>query len=322
MVSAYVGALILGLYLLVKSADAFVDGAASMAKHFGMSPLMIGMLVIGFGTSAPELVVSVLSALSGNPGIALGNAYGSNISNIAMVLGFTVVMSPLVINHSILRKELPLLSLATVIAGFLIYDGYLTFTEGLIHLAAFCLLMGTALWYQYKNQKEFSDVKVDEEIPDMGLKKSLLLVLVGFTVLTASSRGLIWGGVGLAKLLGVSDVLIGLTIVAIGTSLPELASTIAAAKKGEHDIALGNIIGSNLFNTLAVVGLASVFHPMEVGAELFNRDWVIMAILTLGLFVIGGIGRKKRILGRAQGAGLLALYVAYTAYLIFTEVVV
>ncbi len=311
-------ALVAGLALLVYSADLFIEGSASTARHFGMPPLLIGMVVIGFGTSAPEMVVSVLAASQGNPGIALGNAYGSNITNIALILGLTALISPIAVHSQVLRKELPLLSAVTILAAWQIWDGQITRFEAVVLLVVFVALMGWTIWQGLLGKGDALGTEVVQvlESNPMPIRWSIIRLLVGLVLLIASSRMLVWGAVEIARTFGVSDLLIGLTIVAIGTSLPELASAIIATRKGEHDLALGNVLGSNLFNTLAVVGLAGVIHPMSVGSEVFSRDMLVMAVLTLSLFVIGyGFRGKKGRINRYEGAILVCCYVGYTGYL-------
>lgn len=318
MILAFV-ALFLGLVVLVWSADLFVDGAASTADYLGMPPLLIGMVVVGFGTSAPEMLVSALSSFQGNPGIALGNAYGSNITNIALILGITALISPISVSSSILRKELPILSIVTGLAAWQLWDGEISRLDGMVLLLVFGFVM---VWSVVQGMGNRGDVLADELDADgdeaLPIGRSVLRLALGLALLIGSSRSLVWGAVEIAQAFGVSDLIIGLTIVAIGTSLPELASSIAAARKGRHEIALGNVLGSNLFNTLAVVGIAGVIHPMSVGPEVLSRDVVVMASLTLALFVMGyGFGRIGRI-NRIEGAVLLACYVGYTVYLIST----
>jgi cation:H+ antiporter len=314
-------AIALGLALLVWSADRFVEGSASAARHFGMQPLLIGMVIVGFGTSAPEMVVSALSASQGNPGIALGNAYGSNITNIALVLGLTALISPITVHSQVLRKELPLLVLITALAAWQVKDGSITRTEAWVLLGVFGGLMAWTIWQGMRGKSDALGQEIERELDErkMSLGRALLWIVVGLALLVASSRLLVWGAVEIAHHFGVSDLVIGLTVIAVGTSLPELASTIIAARKGEDDIAIGNILGSNLFNTLAVVGIAGSISPMNVGPDVLTRDILVMAALTLSLFIlgIGHSGRQGRI-NRLEGAGLLACYLGYTAYLITT----
>lgn len=313
-------AIVFGLMLLVWSADRFVDGASSTARHFGMPPLLIGMVVVGFGTSAPEMVVSALAASQGNPGIALGNAYGSNITNIALILGVTALISPIAVHSQVLRKELPILMAVTVLAGWQIWDGTLTRLDAIVLVAVFAGLMGWTIRQSLRQPADALATEMAQELSaePMPLKRALMWLGVGLVLLIISSRILVWGAVSIAQGLGVSDLIIGLTIVAVGTSLPEFASSIIAARKGEHDIAIGNIIGSNLFNTLAVVGIAGLIGPLSVGPEVFSRDIMVMAGLTLLLFVFGYGFRGPGRINRFEGGALLAAYIAYTGYLIST----
>ena len=321
MTLAFAAALV-GLALLAWSADRFVEGAASVARHLGAPPLLIGMVIVGFGTSAPEMAVSALAALQENPGIALGNAYGSNIANIALILGLTALLSPLVVHSQALRLELPMLAAATALAAWQLWDEKITRLEAVILLAVFAGLMA---WTIRRGLREKTDALGDEmgreemDVEVMPLRRAMFWLAAGLILLVAASRLLVWGAVEIAQGFGVSDLIIGLTIVAIGTSLPELASALAAARKGRHDIALGNILGSNLFNTLAVVGIAGAIHPMRVEPEVFNRDLPVMTALTLLLFAIGfgfrGTGGR---INRVEGAMLLACYAGYMIFLVAT----
>jgi cation:H+ antiporter len=307
-----------GLALLVWSADRFVEGASAAARHFGMPPLLIGMVVVGFGTSVPEMLVSALSALQGNPGIALGNAYGSNIANIALILGVAALISPIAVHSQVLRKELPILTAVTALAAYQLADGEITRADALVLLGVFGALMAWTIRQGLRKQPDAlgNEMALELEKRTMPLGRAIFWLMIGLAVLVASSRLLVWGAVEIARSLGVSDLIIGLTIVAVGTSLPELASSIIAARKGEHDIALGNILGSNLFNTLAVIGIAGAIHPMDVGPEVLSRDVSVMAALTVSLFVIGYGFRGPGRINRFEGAALLAAYIGYTTYLI------
>ncbi|MDY0268060.1 calcium/sodium antiporter [Trichloromonas sp.] len=310
-------AIVSGLALLVWSADRFVEGSASVARHYGMPPLLIGMVIVGFGTSAPEMVVSALSAAQGNPGIALGNAYGSNITNIALILGVTALISPIAVHSQVLRKELPILAAMTALAAGQLWDGSITRLDALVLLLVF---VGQMSWTIRQGLRRRPDPLADEieqelVVHALPVSRSFLWLVTGLLLLIASSRMLVWGAVEVAHRLGVSDLIIGLTIVAIGTSLPELASSVIAARKGEHDIAIGNIIGSNLFNTLAVVGIAGSISPMTVGPEVFSRDLMVMTVLTLSLFVFGWGFRGPGRINRWEGGALLFTYLGYNAYL-------
>ena len=311
-------AVVFGLALLVWSAGRFVDGSAVTARHFGMPPLLIGMVIVGFGTSAPEMVVSALAASQGNPGIALGNAYGSNITNIALILGVTALISPIAVHAQVLHKELPILTAVTALAAYQLWDGNITRLEAIVLLSVFGVLMTWTIWQEMQKKPEALATETEDrlEVEDMPLGRAIFWLVVGLLLLIVSSRFLVWGAVEIAHGFGISDIIIGLTIIAIGTSLPELASSIIAARKGEHDIALGNILGSNLFNTLAVVGIAGTISPMSVGPEIFYRDMLVMTLVTLSLFVFGYGFRGQGRIGRVSGGLLLASYVAYTLVLI------
>lgn len=313
-------AVIFGLLLLVWSADRFVDGAAVTARHFGMPPLLIGMVIVGFGTSAPEMVVSAFSALQGNPGIALGNAYGSNITNIALILGLTALISPIAVHSQVLRKELPILAAVTGLAAWQLWDGVVTRSEALLLLGTFLALMGWTIWQGLQKNADSLASEMEQKLSATApsVQRAMVWLGIGLVGLIISSRILVWGAVEIAHGLGVSDLIIGLTVVAVGTSLPELASSLLAVRKGEHDIALGNILGSNLFNTLAVVGIAGSIHPMTVGPEVLSRDILVMALLTLSLFLFGYGFRGSGRINRFEGGCLLACYIGYTAYLIVT----
>ncbi|SHF55076.1 cation:H+ antiporter [Modicisalibacter ilicicola DSM 19980] len=315
-------AIVAGLILLVWSADKFVDGAAVTARHLGVSTLLIGMLVIGFGTSAPELMVSALAAGQGNPGLALGNGYGSNIANIGLILGAVALLSPLTVHSQVVKQELPLLCLVTLFSAWLLLDGDIARLDAGLLLLLLAVVLGLSIWRASGNGDDALGLNSAESIAEetMTFKASVTWTLVGLIVLIASSRLLVWGAVYIAEAFGVSDLIIGLTVVAIGTSLPELASSISALRKNEHDLVLGNVVGSNLFNTLGVVGLAGVIAPIDAGSEVLSRDWVVMAGMTLAMavFAIGWRGQGR--INRFEGGALLAVYIAYTSYLVYTIV--
>ncbi|WP_108127449.1 calcium/sodium antiporter [Saccharospirillum mangrovi] len=311
-------AVIGGLVVLVWSADRFVDGAASTARYAGMSPLLIGMLIVGFGTSAPELVVSVIAASDGNPGLALGNAYGSNITNIGLVVGLVAVIAPIQVQSAIVRRELPILLAVTLFAGWQLLDHELSRLDGFLLLVVFAGTMGWSI-LQGRQPGDALEAEYSEQLDshEMTLRASILWLIVGLIGLVLSSRALVWGAVDIASSLGVSDLIIGLTVVAIGTSLPELASSLAAIRKKQHDLALGNVIGSGLFNTLAVVGLASTISPMQTDPAVLSRDWVLMSALTVLLLIMGiGMRQRQGRINRFEGAFLLLIYLAYTTYLV------
>ncbi|MBQ3714179.1 MAG: calcium/sodium antiporter [Fibrobacter sp.] len=323
-------AVVLGLAVLVWSADKFVDGAVGVARFFGMSTLLIGMVIVGFGTSAPEMVVSALSAMENAPELALGNAYGSNIANIALILGVTALISPVIVKREALKRDVPILIGVTAVAIIQAADGSISRLDGVVLLLFFAGIMGFNIWSEIRAKKKASALQKEAEDGDesgkASLPKSVAWLLLGLTLLVLSSRCLVWGAVSIAQALGVSDLLIGLTIVAVGTSLPELASSIAAARKGENDLAFGNIVGSNLFNTLTVVGIASTISPMRtVNPLVFSRDLPVVAVLTVLLLLFGLPVRKKRLdanglrigrINRLEGSAFLAIYVGYIGFLI------
>ena len=302
-----------GLVLLLWSADRFVAGASGVAAHRGASPLFVGMVVVGFGTSAPELTVSALAAIEGAPALALGNAWGSNIVNIGLILGLTALIAPLTVRSGVVSREIPMLLGITALAVVLVLDRDVARWEALVLLAAFAAFLA---WSIRAARAEGDAMRV--EVPEMSWRTSLAWTAVGLVLLVGASRLLVWGAVKLAEGFGVSELVIGLTVVAVGTSLPELASSLAAIRRGEHDLALGNVIGSNIFNTLAVVGLATVIAPTDFPAAVLWRDLPVMVVMTAALLVVAvplrrqGLGR----INRAEGALLLAAWIAYTAWLI------
>ena len=315
----YLFSVIAGFIVLVWSADKFVEGAASTAKHLGMPSLLIGILIVGFGTSAPEMVVSAIAAIEGNPGLALGNAFGSNIVNIALILGVTALISPIVVNSNIVKKEMPLLLGIVLISGYLLLDNTLTFAEGIILLLGFFALVSWSIISALKSKNDTLESEIEDELVEneMSLKAGIFWLVLGLVLLIGSSRLLVWGAVGVAHEFGVSDLIIGLTIVALGTSLPELAASVIAARKGEHDIAIGNVVGSNMFNILAVIGIATIIAPMNnIPLEVLQRDWIVMLVLTIALLIMAyGFKNKEGKITRLEGMILVVCYVAYNTYL-------
>jgi len=315
-------ALLAGFTFLVWGAERFVMGAASTARLLGVSPLLIGLTIVGFGTSAPEILVSIMASLNDNPGLAVGNAIGSNITNIALILGVTAILVPLSVHSGTVHRELPILLGITLIAWLLLNDGQLDVTDGLILLGGLVFMLAWVIRVGMNSREK--DPMADEyaaEIPtDMSLGRSLFWLLFGIVVLVTSSRLLVWGAVGIAEAYGVSDLVIGLTIVALGTSLPELAASIASALKNEPDIAIGNVIGSNIFNLLAVLGIPGLLSPSAVDAEVLSRDVPIMIGLTVALLLMAWGFRGEGRINRLEGAILLACYIGYQSLLYFTTV--
>jgi len=314
-----VASILLGLGLLVWGADRFVVGAASLARSLGVPPLLIGLTVVGFGTSAPEILVSTMAALQGNPGIGIGNAVGSNIANIALILGATALIAPLTVQSDMLRREYPLLLAVSVIAYLLLLDGDLDRLDGILLLGG--LVVSMLLLVRIGLRRRDHDPLAEEmeaELPtDVSMRAAVGWFLFGLAVLVVSSRMLVWGSVEVAVAFGVSDLVIGLTIVAVGTSLPELAAAIMSALKNEHDLAIGNVVGSNIWNLLAVLGIPGLLAPGVIPPEAVNRDMLVMLALTLALFVMGRTLKTHGVINRVEGALLLSTFVAYQAWLIW-----
>ncbi|WP_201600728.1 calcium/sodium antiporter [Psychrobacter submarinus] len=313
-------AVIVGLAILVWSADVFIDGAVVLANKLNVPSFLIGVVILGLGTSAPEMVVSVLAALEGSPELALGNAYGSNIINIALVLGATVLISPIIIRSSIIKRDMPLLLLVTAVAAWQLSDGVLGHTDGLVLIVLLVMILAIQIVLSLREgNHEHEDDPALESSEETSAIRGIGTLFLGLLVLILSSRAIVWGAVGLATFWGLSELIIGLTIVAVGTSLPELVASLSAARKGEHDMALGNIIGSNIFNTLAVVGLAALIAPITPNAIILSRDILAIGLLTILLFVMCLFAfNTKRSFGRSSGATLVLFFVGYTMWLIQT----
>ncbi len=313
-------AVVVGLAILVWSADVFIDGAVVLANKLNVPSFLIGVVILGLGTSAPEMVVSVLAALEGSPELALGNAYGSNIINIALVLGATVLISPIIIRKSIINRDMPLLLFVTAVAAWQLRDGVLSNTDGIVLIVLLVAVLGLQIVLSLREgNHEHEDDPVMDSSEETSTLRGLGGLFLGLLVLILSSRAIVWGAVELATLWGLSELIIGLTIVAVGTSLPELVASLSAARKGEHDMALGNIIGSNIFNTLGVVGLAALIAPITPNAIILSRDILAMGLLTLLLFAMCLFAYKsKRKFGRGSGVTLVLFFVGYTILLVRT----
>ena len=311
-----------GLIALAWSSDVFVDGASILARALGISPMIVGMVIIGFGTSAPELCVSAMSGIAGHANLSLGNAYGSCIFNIAVILGVAVMIFPLVCRPSVTFVAGPGLAAISLFSLYILKDGECTRGEAFTLLAAFLVLLPLYCWYDQRisEKGKVKSEKVEEKSEKVsGLALAAVKLVIGLGVLVGSSHFLVWGAVDLAKALGVSDLVIGLTIVAAGTSLPELASAIQSARRGEHEFVLGNIIGSNLFNTLAVVGLATAISPITkanggFSPYILTRDLPIMALMSLSIMVFGVNWRHPKWPGAIRRREALVWLVAFVAY--------
>ncbi len=312
-----VALLVVGLVFLVWSADRLVYGSAALARNFGISPLVIGMTILAMGSSAPEMMVSATAALEGKTDTAVGNVLGSNIANIALILGITALIKPLSISSAVIRRELPLMIAVTVISGIILWDNYLGFTEGLLLLGLFAIFILAMLRISRK-EKQNGDVLIDEqeaEVPEgVSNYKAAFWVVVGLIVLPLSADMLVNNSVIIAQYFGMSDLVIGLTIIAVGTSLPELAASVAGVMKGEDDMAVGNIIGSNVFNILAVMGLPGILNPSMLSELAMGRDFWVMLGVSL-LLVVMALGKSRRI-NRFEGGFLCIVFIAYQTYLI------
>ena len=326
-VAVYALFLLSGLALLAWSSDLFVDGSAALAKILGISPFVVGMVVIGFGTSAPELCVSVLSGFYGHANLSVGNAYGSCIFNIAVILGVAALIFPLrvrPVTACVAGAGLAAISLFSI---FVLRDGSCSRAEGVVFLSAFAVLLPLYCWFDQKTRGNAPDGQAEGAgRPARGWRDGVgaaVKIVVGLVVLVGSSHCLVWGAVDFAKLVGASDLVIGLTIVAIGTSLPELASAVASARRGEHEFVLGNVIGSNMFNTLAVVGLATVISPADdFSPYILRRDLPFMAALSFSILVFGRNWRRRGedgAIGRRQAAAWLLSFAAYTVIMLYQE---
>ncbi len=318
-------AIVAGFILLVWSADLFVAGAASIAENLGLSPIIIGLTIVSIGTSAPEILVSITATLSDAGELAIGNAIGSNIANIGLVLGTTVLVAPMCVHPSCMRKELPSLLLVTLGVGLLILDGELSRIDGILMLSALAFILIQMVRYQDESAVLVTEAG-DDVLPHLRPLRAWLTFLFGLSLLIGSSRMLVWGASEVAEFLGVSQLVIGLTIVAIGTSLPELAATIASALRGHTEIAVGNVIGSNLFNLLAVMAIPGLIRPEILDAQVLPRDYATMSVMTALLALAIYTGRKRKrappghaYIGRTVGVLLVTIYALYYYWLYLTR---
>lgn len=312
--------LIAGFIALVWSADRFLSGAAATAANAGMSKMLIGLTVVSLGTSAPEILVALMAAIDGNPLLAVGNAVGSNIANIGMVLGITAILAPLPFGGTTLRTELPWLFGATGLALVLLFDQTLSRVDGVLLLLGLGFIMFGLLRRQNTNPNDISDAINEEldELPEMPMQQALIWLGTGLVVLLTSANILVWAATSIALELGVSELIIGLTIVAVGTSLPELAATVGSALKGHTDIAVGNVVGSNILNILAVLAVPALVSPTDISAAVFWRDCGMMVALTLllGLFAYGM--NSRAIITRFEGAVLILSWIGYN-YMLYLQ---
>lgn len=304
----------IGIALLVWSADRFTDGASAVARNFGVPPLIVGLTIVAMGSSAPEIFVSVTASLGNSPGLAIGNAIGSNIANIALVLGVTALISPLEVDSNILRREFPVLFAVSFVAGVGISDLYLDFLDGVILICGMFIYLFwlVRLGLKCKVEHDLMFEEVVDELPDvMPNKRAFMWLLIGIILLPISSQILVNGATGIAQYYGVSDFTIGLTIVALGTSLPELAASVAGVLKGEHELAIGNIIGSNIFNLLAVLGVAGLIRPSPIQPSVIYSEYLLMMFLSFVMFIMAYGFKGPGRISRKEGGVLFAVYVGF-----------
>ncbi len=307
-----------GLVLLIWGADRFVHGAAATARNLGVAPLLIGLTVVAFATSAPEILVSAVAAIQGQPGLAFGNAIGSNIVNIGLVLGLTALIRPIELKSATLRREMPALLAVSLLAVSLFLDSFLSRVDGIVMLTGLVIVM---VWLARLGMRSAATDPIaqdyDAEIPtDVSMPMAIVWLLVGFATLLLGAELLVDGAVGIAEMLGVSEVVIGITIVAFGTSLPELAVSLASALKGEYGLAIGNIVGSNIFNLLAVIGVAASISPASLPPSVLSLHIFVMVAFTLVLFAMTYDYDGKAQLSRLEGVALFIAYIAYMGYVI------
>ncbi len=317
---SYIAAVITGLALLIWSADKFVEGAAALARLLGVSIMIIGITIVGFGTSAPEIVVSIVAVMQDTPGIAIGNALGSNIANIGLILGITAILAPIPIASRLFKTEYPLLLLATVVMAWSLYDLSLDSVDGLVLMGLLTLSLYYLIREHRRHPAEYAreEHESEEMVHAMKMSAAIGWLALGLLVLVSSSRLLVWGATGIAQALGISELIIGLTVVALGTSLPELAASIASLRKGKPDLAIGNVIGSNLFNSLAVIGLPALLTNFSFDVAARSRDLVVVIAMTLMLILLSRFPTAvPRYLTRVKGIFLLTAFVIYQLYLYY-----
>jgi cation:H+ antiporter len=314
--------LIAGLALLMWGADRFVHGAAAAARNLGIAPLLIGLTVVAFATSAPEILVSVVAAIEKQPGLAIGNAIGSNIVNIGLVLGITAMIRPIEIESATLRREMPALLAVSLLTVSLFLDTYLSRMDGIVMLTGLVIVM---VWLVRLGTRSAANDPIsrdfEAEIPtDVRMSMAIIWLLVGLGTLLVGAELLVNGAIGIATELGISEVVIGILLVALGTSLPELAVSLASALKGEYGLAIGNIVGSNIFNLLAVIGIAATIEPSALPPTVLSLHIFVMVAFTLVLFAMTYDYDERSELSRLEGAALLAAFIAYDSYVVVQNI--
>jgi cation:H+ antiporter len=313
---------IAGLVLLIWGADRFVHGAAATARNLGVAPLLVGLTVVAFATSAPEILVSVVASMRGEPGLAIGNAIGSNIVNVGLVLGCVAIVRPIQLRSATLRREMPALLAVTLLTVSLFLDSFLSRVDGLVMLTGLVIVM---IWLARLGFRSApSDpikAEYEAEIPEnVSMPMALFWLALGLGTLLVGAQLLVDGSIEIARILGVSEVVIGILLVAFGTSLPELAVSLVSAMKSEYGLAIGNIVGSNIFNLLAVIGIAATVHPAALAPSVLSLHIFVMVAFTLVLFAMTYDYDGKSELSRVEGAALLAAFIAYDSYVVLQNV--
>lgn len=308
-----------GIVLLIWAADRLVAGASALARNFGVSTLVVGLTIVGFGTSAPEMIVSAIASLRGNPSLAIGNALGSNIANIGLILGLTAIIYPLRVESAIIKREVPVLAAIMVLTLILMLNFQFSRLDGIILLAGFGLLVAAMIVLGLKSGgSDPISAALAEEVPErMPMRSAIMWTIIGLVLLPLSAQVLVKGAVTLALIAGVSEAVVGLTVVALGTSLPELAAAAASAYRREDDLVIGNILGSNMFNLLGVLGIAAVIQPMQIEPVLLHRDTLAMFAISILLLVLAWRRGSHGLINRPAGALLFASYVGYQGLVVW-----
>jgi cation:H+ antiporter len=311
-----------GFVLLIWAADRLVAGASAIARNFGVSTLVVGLTIVGFGTSAPEMIVSAMASLQGNPSLAIGNALGSNIANIGLILGLTALIYPLRVESATLRREVPILALIMLVTLVLMIDLSFSLVDGIVLIIGLFGLIGAMVWLGLKSGgSDPMSAALAEEVPtDMSMRSAVIWTVVGLILLPLSAQVLVKGAVTLALIVGVSEAVVGLTVVALGTSLPELAAAAASAYKREDDLAIGNILGSNMFNLLGVLGIAAVIHPMVIEPVLLHRDMLVMFAISILLLLLAWRRDGHGLISRPAAMLLFMSYAGYQTFVIWDAV--
>lgn len=313
----YSVALLVGFLVLFKSADQFVIGSVATARNFSISPMIVGLTIVALGTSAPEIFVSATSSLQGQPELAVGNAIGSNIANIGLVLGVTALIVPLKIRVDTLRKDMPILVFVTLCAGAALYDYHLGFWDSVLLFTGLAIFLARLAIEHRRSTGMETAAEIQElsGIPAMSNGRAIVTFLLALLFLLLSSELLVWSATNIAQLLGISELLIGLTVIAVGTSLPELVVSMTSALKDQTDMAIGNIVGSNIFNLLAVLAIPCLVSPTTVSAELLWRDYGLMLFLTLLLVIFALFSGQSASINRLKAGFLITIWFGYLAVL-------